>query len=125
MLLFKSRDHDGAEIIINQSSVRYALPTLDGNTVIYFDDKNFIVVLEKFESFKKKVLDVVSDPLVSLSGTSAAATASFSSAEDEYKDLDTYPGYLPRLPTGYVDKRTTLYKEWFAGKDKPLMHVQV
>lgn len=124
MLLFKSRDHDGVEIIINQNSVRYALPTLDGNTVVYFDDKNFIVVLEKFDSFKKKVLDVKPESIAH-STAATTATASFSTPEDEYKDLDTYPGYLPRLPTGYVDKRTTLYKEWVAGKDKPITHVQV
>lgn len=124
MLLFKSRDHDGVEIIINQNSVRYALPTLDGNTVVYFDEKNFIVVLEKFDSFKKKVLDVKLES-ISNSISSTTVTASFSTPEDKYKDLETYPEYLPRLSTGYVDKRTTLYKEWVIEKDNPLMYVHV
>lgn len=122
MLLFKSRDHDGAEIIINKNSIRYALPTLDGNTVVYFDDKNFIVVIEKFDSFKKKVLDAKPDKIIDHSAATTTATASLSTPTK--LDPDTYPDHLPRLPTGNVDKRTNAYKEWVASQET-MTNVQV
>ena len=35
----------------------------------------------------------------------------------QYKDLDRYPAHLPRLPTGYVDKRTSQYKEFVSNQN--------
>lgn len=113
---FKSRDHDGVDILVNIDQIQYALPTLDGNTVLYFDSKNFTVISEKFEEFKKKVLG---EPAQKQS-VSAQKTETYDTSG--YKDLEHYPADLPRLPTGYVDKRTTAYKEYMANH---AMHVQV
>jgi hypothetical protein len=108
MITVKSREHSGQEILINEDNIQYISPSISGETVVYFSETNFLVISEPFDTFKRRFS---AKPRITLEQSFQPDE----SAKVEYKDLDQYPENLPRLPTGYVDKRTTAYKEYIAG----------
>lgn len=109
MIKALSRDHRGSEVLINENNILYAVPSINGETIVYFDKVNFLVLTESFDDYKKRF----EPPKTIFSNSTAAEHLPVGS----YKDLDSYPEYLPRLPTGYVDKRTTQYKEYIAAQE--------
>lgn len=110
MLTVKSKDHYNKEILINPDKIQYIVPSIGGEAVIYFSKTDYLVIAEDFDSFKVKFT-------ASTKQKELPAVSSVVDLESDlagYKDLDQYPANLPRLPTGYVDKRTTVYKEYIA-----------
>lgn len=99
MLTVKSKEQNGQEILINENNILYAIPSLDGGTVVYFSNDKFLVLLENFNSFKNILL---SDKKVVV----PESTPVFLTEEL------VYPNHLPKLANGNVDKRTIQYKEW-------------
>lgn len=105
--MFTTLTKDGTEILINPSKIIFATPTRDNGTVIHFNGSNFTVIDEPWDKFSARFKHKTAIELLGIPD-SPTNTA------DLYKDLDQYPVHLPRLPTGYVDKRTTAYKEYVA-----------
>ncbi len=110
MLTVKSKEHYNKEILINPDNIQYIVPSIGGEAVVYFSKTDYLVVAEDYDVFKAKF--TVSKRQKELSSTSS--DDNFESGSIGYKDLDQYPANLPRLPTGYVDRRTTAYKEYIA-----------
>jgi len=97
MLTVKSKTHDGKEILINENTILYAIPSLDGGTVVYFNNKDFIVLFIRFDEFEL----LLSTPKSISDSTPILLTEEVS-----------YPEHLPKLANGNIDKRTIQYKEW-------------
>jgi len=105
MIIVKSKNQFGEEILINTAKISYAVPSSGGiETVIFFDNDTHINILESFADFRKRF----ENPTVKFS---AEKDVVFTNSSDEF------PEHLPRLATGNVDKRTNQYKEWVASKD--------
>jgi hypothetical protein len=100
--MITTKTKDGTELLINTANITFAVPTRDNGTVVHFNENTFRVIDESFDSFKSRFS--ASIPVSQLITENILAS----------KDLDQYPEHLPRLPTGYVDKRTTAYKEYMA-----------
>lgn len=111
LISVKSKDHYGNDILINSDRIQYIVPNGD-MTIFYFSKTEFVVVTESFDSIKDKIFPKSEKILPKFSTITEDKSASIDVSE--YKDLDTYPANLPRLPTGFVDKRTTAYKEYIA-----------
>lgn len=107
--MITTKTKDGTEILINTSNITFAAPTRDNGTVVHFNENSFRVIDESFDAFKSRFAAPI--PLLT---PQPVATVSDYSVGVVAKDLDQFPEHLPRLPTGYVDKRTTAYKEYIA-----------
>jgi len=96
----KSKSQNNLDTIINVSNIVKLTPSVDLNsTIISLSTGDVINAEGTFEYFSNLLLskpEPVPQPKLSSS----------------ILDLDKYPSDLPRLPSGYVDKRTTAYKEW-------------
>lgn len=102
----KSKSHGNLDTLINTSNIVKLAPSMDfTSTHITLSTGDVINVEGNFESFSKLLLPKIQ---------STSILAGDIPVTPEIKDLDQYPEHLPRLPTGYVDKRTTAYKEWIA-----------
>jgi hypothetical protein len=99
MIKVNSRDHHGLEVLINENNMLYAVPSLNGETIVYFDKVNFLVLTENYDDFKKRF-----DPPKEVTVPRTLLTESVTGG-DGYDDL-------PKLPNGNIDKRTVQYKEW-------------
>jgi hypothetical protein len=110
--MITTKTKDGTDILINETNIIYASPTRDNGVVVYFKDNTYIVIGESFLDLKARFEPVVATEktVMEILGIPDSQT----NTADLYKDLDQYPAHLPRLPTGYVDKRTTAYKEYVA-----------
>ena len=97
----KSKSQNNLDTIINVSNIVKLTPSVDFNsTIITLSTGDVINAEGTFEHFSNLLLskpELVPQPKLS---------------SDIILDLDKYPADLPRLPSGYVDKRTTAYKEW-------------
>ena len=94
----KSKSQNNLDTIINVSNIVKLTPSVDFNsTIITLSTGDVINAEGTFEHFLNLLVqqDPVPQPKLS-----------------SILDLDKYPADLPRLPSGYVDKRTTAYKEW-------------
>jgi hypothetical protein len=104
--MITTKTKDGTEILINAANIIFAAPTRDNDTVVHFTENTYKVIDESFDSFKSRfaipVLTPKPEPTISEQTVAVV------------KDSDQYPEHLPRLPTGYVDKRTSAYKEYIA-----------
>jgi hypothetical protein len=102
MITVKSKNHNGAEVLINENNILYAVASYNNETIVHLSKESFLVLAESFESFKQK-FELQVQPTVS---HYIAATSK--------PDTSDYPEDLPRLPNGNIDKRTTAYKEYVA-----------
>lgn len=112
MITVKSREHFDREILINEAKILYVVPSERGGVIVYFDKSSFLVLNESFEEFQKKFEQKI--PTSIELGQKSIEQFIKKTETIDYKDLDQYPEYLPRLPSGFVDKRTTAYKEYVA-----------
>lgn len=102
----KSKSQGNLDTIINVSHIVKLIPSMDFlSTHITLSNGDVINAEGSFESFSNKFLLKIQEPVSVLNEAGQIPVS---------KDLDQYPEHLPRLPTGYVDKRTTVYKEWVA-----------
>ena len=109
----KSKSQDNLDTIINVSHIVKIKPSMDLlSTHIFLSNGDVINAEGSFESFSNEFLSKIKEPVSTLN------EAGQTPVSGEYKDLDLYPEHLPRLQTGYVDKRTTAYKEFVANQEK-------
>ena len=55
MIVVKSKNQFGEEILVNSNKIAYVVPSLGGQeTVIFFDNDTHINILEPFNDFKKR-----------------------------------------------------------------------
>jgi hypothetical protein len=110
MIVVRSKNQFGEEILVNTNKIAYAVPSSGGiETVIFFDNDTHINILESFADFRKRfATKTLADRDVTSTEVYTAAAVNVS---------NEYPEHLPRLPTGNVDKRTNQYKEWIASKE--------
>ena len=107
MIVVKSKNQFGEEILVNSAKICYVVPSSGGQeSVIFFDNDTHISILEPFDEFRKRFEN---KPTVKVS--------EYKVLELDTESTDGYPAHLPRLPTGNVDKRTNQYKEWIASKE--------
>lgn len=106
MIKAKSREHRNEEILINENKILYVVPSINGETVVYFDKINFLVLTENYDEFIKRF-----EAKLPTAATFSPAQSIVSTSKS---DISEYPEDIPRLPNGNIDKRTTAYKEYTA-----------
>jgi hypothetical protein len=102
--------NDGNFLINTKYVAKLATGFGGTTTVVTLSTGEVFSVNEPFDSFKVQFLPSEPKTVMEHLGIPGSQT----NTTDLYKDLDQYPAHLPRLPTGYVDKRTTAYKEYTA-----------
>lgn len=112
-IIVKPKNPDFSEIVLNTKSISYIKPNIIGDSaiVVLYSGEVFNLT-ESFAELKSKLTAPIPAPIpAELQDLGVISTF-------PAKDLDEYPADLPRLPTGYVDKRTTAYKNWIAENTK-------
>lgn len=102
MIKIRSRSNDNREVLLNTDNVSYITPTSDLGTLIYFIGGGFLS--------SSTPLDDIQNQLVKLKPD---LRFPFHQYEVE-PTKDGFPGWLPRNPSGNVDKRTNAFKDYIA-----------
>lgn len=89
----------GETMVINSDNIIHVTQNLDGGSIINFIGGSYIVVQNGFSEICDWLFSEVEEKITN-------------QPESLFFSTDNYPSYLPRLPTGKVDKRTTQYKEY-------------
>jgi uncharacterized protein YlzI (FlbEa/FlbD family) len=109
----------GEPMLVNPDNIIHISSALGGGSLINFIGGVYIVVQDSYESLLKKInpkpKELTPGPLVKelLADVSSTLDRTKTSATSN----DAYPDFLPRLPTGNVDKRTVQYKEYIASTE--------